>query len=113
MSWPELACITSTGTLYGWIRWRSGSTAPAAVSHAGYNLALHAISGALLLCKAGGYVTRRRRLSLCQKWIAPEMCSVYPWNVDRLVNSLKYFTPRLAFRAGNITLAAKPNALTL
>ena len=35
----------STGTLYGWIRWRSGSTAPAAVSHAAYNLPLYAISG--------------------------------------------------------------------
>lgn len=34
VSWLQLACITSTGTLYGWIRWRSGSTAPAAVSHA-------------------------------------------------------------------------------
>src|SRR4051794_18791677 len=52
-------------------------------------------------------------LALCQKSITPEMCSAYPWNVDRLENSLKYFTPRLAFRAGNITVAAKPNALTL
>ena len=49
VSWLQLACITSTGTLYGWIRWRSGSTAPAAVSHAAYNLALYAISGAVLL----------------------------------------------------------------
>ena len=49
VSWLQLVCITSTGTLYGWIRCRSGSTAPAAVSHAAYNLALHAISGALLL----------------------------------------------------------------
>jgi membrane protease YdiL (CAAX protease family) len=49
VSWLQLAYITSTGTLYGWIRWRSGSTAPAAVSHAAYNLALHAISGAVLL----------------------------------------------------------------
>lgn len=49
VSWLQLACITSTGTLYGWIRWRSGSTAPAAVSHAAYNLALYAISGAMLL----------------------------------------------------------------
>jgi hypothetical protein len=24
--WLQLACITSTGTLYRWIRWRSGST---------------------------------------------------------------------------------------
>jgi len=43
-----LACITSTGTLYGWIRWRSGSTASAALSHAAYNLSLYAISGAML-----------------------------------------------------------------
>ena len=49
VNWLQLACITSTGTLYGWIRWRSGSTAPAAVSHAAYNLALHAISRAVLL----------------------------------------------------------------
>ena len=50
VSWLQLACIMSTGTLYGWIRCRSGSTAPAAVSHAVYNLALYAISGAALLC---------------------------------------------------------------
>jgi membrane protease YdiL (CAAX protease family) len=49
VSWLQLACITSTGTLYGWIRWRSGSTAPAALSHATYNLSLYAISGAMLL----------------------------------------------------------------
>ena len=49
VSWLQLACITSTGTLYGWIRWRSGSTAPAALSHAAYNLSLYAISGAMLL----------------------------------------------------------------
>ncbi len=49
VSWLQLACITSTGTLYGWIRWRSGSTAPAALSHAAYNLSLYAISGALQL----------------------------------------------------------------
>ena len=41
VSWLQLACITSTGTLYGWIRLRSGSTASAAVSHAAYNLALY------------------------------------------------------------------------
>ena len=28
VSWLQLACITSTGTLYGWIRWISGSAAP-------------------------------------------------------------------------------------
>ena len=49
VSWLQLACITSTGTLYGWIRWRSGSTAAAALSHAAYNLSLYAISGAVLL----------------------------------------------------------------
>ena len=49
VSWLQLACIASTGTLYGWIRCRSGSTAPAAVSHAVYNLALYAMSGAVSL----------------------------------------------------------------
>jgi len=49
VSWLQLACIISTGTLYCWIRWRSGSTVPAAVSPALYNLALYAISGAVLL----------------------------------------------------------------
>jgi membrane protease YdiL (CAAX protease family) len=49
VSWLQLACITGTGTLYGWIRCRSGSAAPAAVSHAVYNLALYVISGAMLL----------------------------------------------------------------
>ena len=48
VSWLQLACIASTGTLYGWIRWRSGSTAPAALSHAAYNLSLYAINGAML-----------------------------------------------------------------
>jgi hypothetical protein len=33
VSWLQLACITSTGTLYGWIRQRSGSTAPAPMAH--------------------------------------------------------------------------------
>jgi len=49
VSWLQLVCITSTGMLYGWIRWRTGSAAPAAVSHAVYNLALYSISGAMLL----------------------------------------------------------------
>lgn len=49
----QLACITSTGTLYGWIRCRSGSTAPAAVSHAAYNLTLYAIASAALLWREG------------------------------------------------------------
>ena len=47
VSWLEIACITCTGTLYGWIRWRSGSTVVAAVSHATYNLTLYATSGAV------------------------------------------------------------------
>lgn len=45
VSWLEIACITGTGTLYGWIRCRSGSTVAAAVSHATYNLTLYATSG--------------------------------------------------------------------
>lgn len=49
ISWLHLACVVSTGTLYGWIRCRSTSAAPAAVSHALYNLSLYAISGAVLL----------------------------------------------------------------
>ena len=49
VSWLQVACITMTGTLYGWIRCRSGSTGPAAVSHATYNLALYTISGAMVL----------------------------------------------------------------
>ena len=46
VSWLQLVCITSTGALYGWIRCNSGSTAPAAVSHAAYNLTLYAITNA-------------------------------------------------------------------
>jgi len=42
----QLACITMTGSLYGWIRIQSASTAPAAVAHAVYNLTLYAIAGA-------------------------------------------------------------------
>ena len=49
VSWLQLACITSTGTLYGWIRYRSGSTAAAAASHAAYNLTLYAITGVMLV----------------------------------------------------------------
>lgn len=49
VSWLQLACITSTGTLYGWIRHRSGSTAAAAASHAAYNLTLYAITGVMLV----------------------------------------------------------------
>jgi membrane protease YdiL (CAAX protease family) len=42
----QLACITMTGSLYGWIRIQSASTAPAAVAHAVYNLTLYGIAGA-------------------------------------------------------------------
>jgi len=45
VSWLQLACITSTGTLYGWVRCHSGSAAAAAVSHATYNLTLYVIVG--------------------------------------------------------------------
>ena len=44
VSWLQMACITSTGALYGSIRYRSGSAAAAAASHAAYNLTLYAIS---------------------------------------------------------------------
>ena len=54
VSWLQMACITSTGTLYGWIRYFSGSAAPAAASHAAYNLTLYALAGfAAGLAKAG------------------------------------------------------------
>lgn len=49
VSWLQAVCIACTGTLYGWIRYRSGSTAPAAVSHAMYNFALYVIGGVVLL----------------------------------------------------------------
>ena len=45
VSWLQLACITSTGTLYGWLRSRSASVAPAAASHAAYNLTLYGVAG--------------------------------------------------------------------
>ena len=47
VSWLQMACITSTGTLYGLIRYCSGSAAPAAASHAAYNLTLYAVSSLL------------------------------------------------------------------
>jgi membrane protease YdiL (CAAX protease family) len=43
--WLQVICIVSTGTLYSWHRCRSGSTAPAAASHAAYNLTLYAAVG--------------------------------------------------------------------
>jgi hypothetical protein len=48
-----------------------------------------------------------------QNVIEPAIWSVYPWNVDLHSNSRKYFIPMLAFRSGNIALAAKPRAFTL
>jgi len=45
VSFLQLACITSSGTLYGWIRHRWGSTAPAAAAHAIYNLTLYVAVG--------------------------------------------------------------------
>jgi membrane protease YdiL (CAAX protease family) len=46
-TWLQMACIMSTGALYGVVRYASGSAAPAAAAHAAYNLALYAISIAL------------------------------------------------------------------
>jgi membrane protease YdiL (CAAX protease family) len=46
-SWLQMACITSTGAIYGAIRYVSGSSAPAAMAHAAYNLTLYAVAGAL------------------------------------------------------------------
>jgi membrane protease YdiL (CAAX protease family) len=48
-SWLQMACITSTGAVYGAIRYASGSTGPAAMAHAAYNLTLYALFGALTL----------------------------------------------------------------
>jgi membrane protease YdiL (CAAX protease family) len=45
-SWLQMACITSTGGVYGAIRYTSGSSAPAAVAHAAYNLTLYALPAA-------------------------------------------------------------------
>ena len=44
-TWLQMACITATGSLYGWIRYASGSAAAAALSHATYNMTLYAITG--------------------------------------------------------------------
>ena len=49
VSWLQLGCVTITGTLYGWIRHQSASTAAAAVSHAVYNLTLYAAAGIFAL----------------------------------------------------------------
>ena len=47
VSWLQLACITMTGSLYGWIRTLSASTAPAAVAHAVYNLTLYGVASVI------------------------------------------------------------------
>lgn len=49
IGWVQAACITSTGALYGFVRYTSGSVTPAVVSHAAYNLTLYAVSSALKL----------------------------------------------------------------
>jgi hypothetical protein len=46
-SWLQMVCITSTGAIYGAIRYTSGSAAPAAVAHAAYNVTLYAVTFAL------------------------------------------------------------------
>lgn len=52
VSWLQFACITATGTLYGWVRYRSGSAAAAAASHSAYNFTLYAIAGVMLFTDA-------------------------------------------------------------
>jgi membrane protease YdiL (CAAX protease family) len=47
VSWLQFACITMTGSLYGWIRTLSASTAPAAVAHAFYNLTLYGVASVI------------------------------------------------------------------
>ena len=47
VSWVQAACITCTGAVYGLLRYASGSAAPAAASHATYNLTLYAVSSIL------------------------------------------------------------------
>ena len=49
VSWVQAACISCTGALYGLIRYASGSAAPAAASHAAYNLTLYVVSSVLKL----------------------------------------------------------------
>ncbi len=51
-SWQRLLIIFFAGSAFGWMRYRSGSTAAAAVMHAGYNLLLFAG----LLAQRAGYV---------------------------------------------------------
>lgn len=47
VSWLQFACITMTGSLYGWIRMQSASTAPAALAHATYNLTLYWVASVI------------------------------------------------------------------
>jgi membrane protease YdiL (CAAX protease family) len=51
-SWQRLVIIFFAGAAFGWMRYRSGSTAAAAVMHAGYNLVFFAG----LLAQRAGYV---------------------------------------------------------
>ena len=53
VSWVQAACISCTGALYGLVRYASGSAAPAAASHAAYNLTLYAVSSVLKLLGKG------------------------------------------------------------
>ena len=53
VSWVQAACISCTGAVYGWVRYASGSAAPAAASHAAYNLTLYAVSSVLKLLGEG------------------------------------------------------------
>jgi membrane protease YdiL (CAAX protease family) len=53
VSWVQVACISCTGALYGLVRYASGSAAPAAASHAAYNLTLYAVSSVLKLLGKG------------------------------------------------------------
>jgi membrane protease YdiL (CAAX protease family) len=41
-SWQHVVLITAAGAVFGWVRWRSGSTMAAAAMHAGYNLVFFA-----------------------------------------------------------------------
>jgi membrane protease YdiL (CAAX protease family) len=55
VSWVQAACISCTGALYGLVRYASGSVAPAAASHAAYNLTLYAVSSVLKLLGESWY----------------------------------------------------------
>lgn len=41
-TWQHVVLITAAGAVFGWVRFRSGSTMAAAVMHAGYNLVFFA-----------------------------------------------------------------------